>query len=241
MLGDGGADLAVADVLAFFQLVICSGVLDVNHESDVIFLFNLAIGNGLLQSGLQLGQTAHAFQGAPVAVLGDGADVFGRVARCVVVSIFQVGNGIEGVAAGDTGAQIDAIGVHGLACLVHQQEVLRTGAGQLIKGADDVGSGLAHVGQGSAVGLLQLLDDELAVFVQLGGAVFVAIINDVELADVMSAIVATADIPEGEAFGSAGDGDGAGIGEVTVVSVQPAASSDQRCHCGQTSGRAWDR
>ena len=206
-------------VFAFGKLIAGGELLSVHHL-DVVIVLNGAGGNSCLQSFLQACQAAGTGLGAPVTVEHDTADMILSFFGSIVIIIFQV---CQCVPAGtlSAGCQVNAVAVIGLACFVHQQELLGTGTGSEVVRAVNIGGQLGAVMQGSAVGsVLQFLDHKVAIGIFDGVASFVTCIHDLNMADIVAAVVTVADILEGIAFRGVGDGEGGRIVEVTVVGIQ---------------------
>ena len=212
-------DIAAVVVFAFGKLIAGGELLSVHHL-DVVFVLNFAVGNSCLQSFLQACQAAGTGLGAPVTVEHDTADMILSFFGSIVIIIFQV---CQCVPAGalSAGCQVNAVTVVGVALFVHQQELLGTGTGSEVVRTVNIGGQLGAVVQGGAAGgMFQMVDDVVTSGILHGMAVSVFLIDNADMADIVAAVVAVADILEGIAFGCVGDGEGGRIVEVTVVGIQ---------------------
>ena len=219
LINCGPVNIAAVMVFTLLQFV-AGGVRLSVYQSDLIIVFNFAAGDSSLQSSLQACQAAGgAFFGAPVAVEQDAADMVFSFLRGIVIVVFQVCDCVP-AGADNTGLNVDAVTIQGMACFVLQQELLGTGAGCKVEGAIHIGGEFAVVVQRCAAAVLQLLDDILAVCVLNGIAGFITLENDTDVADIVAAVVTVADVLEGIAFGSAGNRHGIRVCKVTGVRVK---------------------
>ena len=217
--GDIPIDIAAVVVFACGKLIAGGELLSL-HLLDGVFVLYGTGGNSCLQGCLQACQAAGALCSAPVTVEHDTTDMLFCFFGSVVFIIFQVCQSIPGGAL-SAGCQVDAVTIVRLACFVHQQELLGTGAGGIVVRAVNIGGQLGAVMQGSAAGsVLQFLDYIVAVGIFDSIACCVTCIHDLNMADIVAAVVAVADILEGITFRCVGNGDGGRIVEVTVVGIQ---------------------
>ena len=201
-------DYVAICILACNAVLDCLSNLSAVAEVDGVFGLHRTTGSCCLQGCLQRGQAAgFAFCSAPVAVEDDATYVVFCFLGCVVVIVFQICQCIP-VAGFCTGFQVDTVTIEGITCCVLQQELHRTGTGTLVIRTFETGGGLQINGQGSAVAVLQFLDRAILV------------INNTDVADIVTTVVSGADILEGVAFGRTGNSYGSRVGEVTVVGVQ---------------------
>ena len=206
-------------VFTLLQFVAGRVLLSV-YQSDLIIVFDFAVGDSCLQGGLQICQAAgSACFSAPVAVEQDAADMVFSFLRGIVIVIFQVCDCVP-AGADNTGLDVDAVTVQSMACFVLQQELLGTGAGCIVEGAVNIGGGFTIVMQRGAAAVLQFLDDVLAICVLDSVAVGVTLKNDTDVADIVTTVVTVADVLEGIAFGSTSNCHGGRVCKVTGVRVK---------------------